>query len=122
MKSITPRRLDTAEEAVIRNALVKAPRGDVPVNMIQDVSSLVVVGICECGCHSLYFQDIASGDYIVADGVGYLANNEGINVMIWARGTQVTTLELVDHYGSGQLPLPESVCSWEEAGAREAKA
>lgn len=87
--------------------------------MVEEVESLKVVGECECGCRSLYFKEIEKGDYSVADGVGYLADDEKIEVIVWASAGHVAALELVDHGGKGQLPT--IVCSWEEAGEREAR-
>ncbi len=121
MKSIAARPIDPVEADVVRNALLKAPLGDVTPGMVQQVDSLSVVGVCDCGCRSLYFRDIRSEKYRVADGVGYLPDGERIDIMVWASSGNVAALELVDHAGKGQLPTAESVCSWEEAGEREAR-
>ena len=121
MKIIPPRSLSSVEVAVIRGALQRASVGPVPDEMVEGVAGRMVMAECECGCRSLYLQHRASGDYRVADGVGYLPGGQRVDVLVWASSGSVTTLEIVDHAGAGELPEPASVCSWEEAGLREAK-
>ncbi|MFO1245032.1 MAG: hypothetical protein U1E71_07605 [Ramlibacter sp.] len=84
MKTIVPRSLSSVEIAVIRAALERANVGPVPDGMGEEVTSLMVMAECECGCHSLYFQPVASGDYRVADGVGYLPSGQRVDVLVWA--------------------------------------
>lgn len=76
MKGIPARPIQPGEAAVVRNALLKAPLGQVLEPMLREVESLKVVGICECGCRSLYFGPTQKGEKRVADGVGYLADGE----------------------------------------------
>lgn len=121
MKTITPRSLSSDEVAVIRGALQRARVGAVPDEMVEGVAELMVTAECECGCRSLYLQHPGSGDYRVADGVGYLPSGQRVDVLVWASSGSVSALEIVDHAGAGELPEPSSVCSWEEAGLREAK-
>jgi hypothetical protein len=121
MKTITPRSLSSVEIALIRGALERASVGPVPDEMVAGVAGLMVVGECECGCHSLYIQPPASGDYRIADGVGYSPSGQRVEVLVWASSKSVSALEIVDHAGAGELPDPTSVCSWEAAGVREAK-
>jgi hypothetical protein len=89
--------------------------------MVEGVAGLIVVGECECGCHSLYIQPPALVDYRAADGVGYLPDGQLVEVLVWASSLRVSALEIVDHAGAGELPDPNSVCSWEEAGIHEAQ-
>ena len=121
MKVIPARPIQQAEAAVVRNALLKAPLGQVPQPMLREVESLKVVGECECGCRSIYFGPTDKPDHRVADGIGYLADGERVEVMVWASEGHLSSLELVGHTGKGQLPTAESICSWEEAGEREAR-
>jgi hypothetical protein len=121
MKTIAPRQITASEGAVIRGALAQASLGPVPGGMLDEVASLTVVAECECGCHSLYFQNPAAGDYRVADAVGFLPSGQRVELLVWAASGRVSALEVVDHLGAGELPEPQSVCSWEEAGKREAK-
>lgn len=121
MRVIPARPIQHTEAAVVRNALLKAPFGQVPQSMLREVQSLKVVGVCECGCRSIYFGPTDKSDYRVADGIGYLADGDRIEVMVWASEGHLSSLELVGHAGKGQLPAAESICSWEEAGEREAR-
>jgi hypothetical protein len=57
----------------------------------------------------VYFADITSGDERVADGVGTTPSGMEVGVMVWARDGTVTALDIVDHEGSGELPVPGSV-------------
>lgn len=121
MKAITPRSLSSVEVAVIRGALQRASVGSIPDEMVERVAGLMVTAECACGCRSIYLQTPASGDYRVADGVGYLPGGQRVDVLVWASSGSVSALEIVDHAGAGDLPEPGSVCSWEEAGLREAQ-
>lgn len=121
MKVIPARPLKQTEVAVVRNALLKAPLGEVPKPMLREVESLKVIGICECGCGSIYFGPTHKPDRPVADGIGYSADGERIEIMVWASEGHLSSLELVGHAGKGQLPTAESICSWQEAGEREAR-
>ena len=120
MKTITPRILSSDEIAVIRGALERASLGPVAPEMVEEVAGLMVVAECGCGCRSLYIRPPASEDYRVADGVGYLPSGQRVEIFVWASSASVTALEIVDHAGAGSLQDPASVCSWEEAGVREA--
>lgn len=120
MKSIPTRPIAPAEAAIVRDALLKAPLDEISASMVAEVELLKVVGECECGCRSLYFRQIEKSDYRVADGVGYMADGEKVGIMVWsAENGHVAALEIVDHGGKGQLPT--TLCSWEEAGQREAQ-
>jgi len=119
MKAITPRSIAPVEAAIVRDALIKAPIALVPQAMIDEDKTLEVVGLCECGCGSLYFRPIQKEQYRVADGVGYLDDGEKINIMVWAADGHITSLDLVDHLSKGKVPV--TVCSWEEAGRLEAR-
>lgn len=106
---------------MVRNALRKAALSSIPNQMLRQVESLRVVGVCECGCASLYFRAPAAGDARVADGLGSLPSGERVEILVWAPAGHLSSLELVDHAGRGTMPTAESVCSWEEAGEREAR-
>jgi hypothetical protein len=121
MKPFSPRRLRPVEIAVIRGALERASVGPVDPILTEGVAGLTVVGECECGCASIYVRDPSSEDYRAADGVGYLLNGQRVDVLVWASSGSVSALEIVDHAGAGELPEPKSICSWEEAGVREAR-
>lgn len=108
-----------AEFTIVRDALLNASLDNISESLVERLESLKVVGECECGCRSLYFKKIEKDDYRVADGVGYLPDGEKVGVMVWsAADGRLAALEIDDHGGTATLPT--SVCSWEEAGKREA--
>jgi len=117
MRAISPRQIEPNEAAVVRAALLRAPTERVALSMLREVETLSVLGVCECGCHSLYFRSVTSEDRRVADGVGSLPDGETIGILVWACSEQLSALELVDHMGQGNLPNPESVRAWDEASA-----
>lgn len=106
---------------MIRGALERASVGLIPDSMVAGVAGLTVAGECECGCHSLYINPPGAGDYRAADGVGYLPSGQRVDVLVWASSVGVVALEIVDHAGAGELLDPTSICSWKEAGKREAR-
>lgn len=118
MKPITPRAISTDEAAVVRQALLRAAIGSVSPGILSSIDSLQVVGECECGCRSVYFRTLSAHEHRLADGVGYLTDGTRVDLMVWAKDDYISSLEIVDHAGAGQLPRAETVCSWEQAGAR----
>lgn len=116
MKSIAHRPISASEAAVIRNALQHAAL--LPTDaFLSSVNELTVIAICECGCGSISFRMPSQGEQRLADGVGYLPSGERVDVLVWAEGTALSQLELVDYgQAKGVLPIPESVTSWERAG------
>jgi hypothetical protein len=116
LKSIAPRTISTEEAAVIRQGLLRAATGIVSSEILGSIDSLQVIALCECGCRSVYFQMPSAHEDRLADGVGYLADGSRVEVLIWAKDENTSSLEIVDHAGAGQLPRAESVCSWEGAG------
>jgi hypothetical protein len=121
MKTITPRLVTAPEAGVVRGALERASVGAVPREMLDEIEGVTVLGECECGCRSLYFRHPSAGDYRVADGVAFLPSGQRVGLLVWASSGRLSALEIVDHEGAGELPAPQTVCSWEEAGEREAK-
>ena len=114
MKTIVPRAITAEEAAVVKQALLRAAQTPVPADTIQFIDSLRVTAECECGCRSVEFECSEGLESRWADGVGYLQTGERVDVLVWERNGQVSSLEIVDHLGAGKLPV--SVCSWEEAG------
>ena|SRR5690242_14569108 len=120
MKAVEPRPISYQEAAVVRAALLKAPLGQV-AGLVEQADALRVVAVCECGCRSVYFCSISAQDRRVADGVGFTSSGEHIDVMVWANSNGLSALDLVDYSGSGELPVVESICRFEELGRGEAK-
>ena len=121
MKTIEPRRIENAEADLVRRVLVSAPLMPIPESILNGIAALEVVGVCSCGCATRYFRPEERDQHRVADAVAHFDDGRLANLVVWADAEQVTTLEVVDHFGVGDLPLAESVCTWEEEGARQAK-
>lgn len=90
-------------------ALRRGATAPVPDSMLADVRSLQVVGICPCGCRSIYFERESRKDGRLADTWGRTADGKQIDVMVWCADGRVTCLDLVDHFSTGELPTPESI-------------
>jgi len=115
MKCISPRPIAPEEVAVLDAALQRAALVPAPAALLRATKALKVVGVCDCGCRSLYFRLPSSEDFRIADATGLLADGTRIDVMVWAWGEEVAALEIVDHVGQGALPIAATVSSWEEA-------
>ncbi len=77
--------------------------------MLTEVPSLEVVGICTCGCRSIYFARESRKDKRLADTWGHTADGKQMDVMVWGSEGRITCLDLVDYLSTGELPTPESI-------------
>jgi hypothetical protein len=116
MKVITPRAIQPDELAVLKAAISRAPVGSSSGMVFNNLQALSVIGICECGCRSVYFLPIGRGDTRIADGLGRTPSGKRVDVMVWVSAGNVSALDIVDHESSGELPVAESVTSFERAG------
>lgn len=116
MKNITVRPISETEAAVLRQALHRAAVAPISEETIRAIEALKVKGVCECGCRSVEFVTPEGIEQRLADGVGFLKSGDRVDILIWARNGHISSLEIVDHQGAGELPRPETVCSWGEAG------
>ena len=80
----------------------------VPDSVLVGVRSLQVVGICPCGRRSIYFARESRKDVRLADTWGRTAAGKQID-MVWGADGRVTSLDLVDHFNTGELPTPDSI-------------
>ena len=126
MKPVTPRPISEHEAAVIKQALLRAPFNPalpdaftaVPNELFEDIEALSVVAECDCGCCSVDFQNAARTEQQVTEAVGLLSGGERVDIIVWANGESISRLEIVGHLGKGELPDPETICSWAEADSR----
>jgi hypothetical protein len=116
MKVITPRAIQPDELAVLEAAISRAPVVSASGVVFKNLQALSVIGICECGCRSVYFLPPGRGHTRIADGLGRTASGKRVDVMVWVSGSNVSALDIVDHESSGELPVAESVTSFERAG------
>jgi hypothetical protein len=109
MKEIPPRSITTQEAEVLDLALRRGAIVPVPDSVLADVPSLKVVGICTCGCRRIYFERESRKDQRRADTWGRTADGKQIDVMVWGAAGHVTCLDFVDHFSTGELPIPDSI-------------
>jgi len=109
MKEITPRSITTQEAEVLDLALRRGAMVPVPDSVLADLHSLKVVGTCTCGCRSIYFERESSKDQRLADTWGRTADGKQIDVMVWGAAGRMTCLDFVDHFSTGELPVPDSI-------------
>jgi hypothetical protein len=115
---VTPRPLTESEAAVIAAAITRAPVGEPGASGCYLTENLRVVGRCECGCDSVFFttEDWAKDQYRAADGLGYTEDGEEVGVLVWAGSGGLVHLELYNYSERpAHLPVPVSVCPFEEA-------
>lgn len=113
VRSITARELAVMGRAVEVGALDVA---DVP--SLDHLSSLQVVGRCDCGCASVDFQHLRPGQAqtLVADAIGETPDGERVNVLVFASDGQFTCLEIVGYSDDPPpLPIPTTVRAWANA-------
>lgn len=118
MKRIPTRRITEQEAAVIGRMLRLAPLRQIQGDTINSISELRVIGECECGCRSIEFEAPEGHEQRLADGVGFLPSGESVDIIVWGRENEVSSLEIVDHMGAGELPEPDMVYSWTGAASR----
>ena len=109
MREIPARAITTEEAEVLALALKRGAIAPVPDQILADVPSLEVVGVCTCGCRSIYFARESRKDQRLADTWGRTANDKQIDVMVWGADGHVTCLDFVDHFSTGELPTPDSI-------------
>lgn len=117
MKEITPRPIQPDELAVLKAALERAPIESISESVISSINSLNVIGLCECGCKSIYFLPINRKDRRIADGVGRTLTGKFVEIMVWASENNLHSLDIVDYESSGKLPLVESITTYERINA-----
>lgn len=109
MKDIPARLITTQEAEILDLALRRGAMVQVQDSVLAGVHSLKVVGLCACGCRSIYFQRESRKDQPLADTWGRTADGKQIDIMVWGAEGHVTCLDFVDHFSTGELPAPDSI-------------
>ena len=109
MKEIPARNITMQEAEVLDLALRRGAMTPVPDSVLANVPSLKVVGICTCGCRSIYFARESVKDRPLADTWARTADGKQIAVMVWGADGRVTCLDFVDLFSTGELPTPDSI-------------
>ena len=90
-------------------ALRRGALEPVSESLLAEVPLLRVVGVCPCGCRSLYFSPESRKDTRLADTWGQTADGKHIDILVWGAGGRVAALDLVDYFSTGELPTPGSI-------------
>jgi hypothetical protein len=110
-RTTEPRRISSAETAVIQAALDRAPTASPLVRLPLPLEELRVVGLCECGCDSVDFVPVESAVHSrpLADGIGTTSAGGDVGIIVWGTDDAVTGLEIYDlGAGDGDVRLPVS--------------
>jgi hypothetical protein len=99
-----PRHLSDAEKAVVRWLLEHAVTGE---SIACAIDELRVVNGCSCGCASIDFVPDTAGARVVADAVIVLPDGRTGGAMLWARGSDLSGLELYDYDPDVSHAVPE---------------
>jgi hypothetical protein len=111
----TPRPVSAHEAEVIKRIL-HLEAGIPHVNeLLASVDRLTVIEGCECGCDSLYFHEPRDKGSPIISGVGRTPGNNEVEVVLWARDTTLTFLE-IEPWGKTlnpvRMPLAESIAPY----------
>lgn len=102
MSRVAERPLSGAEKAVVARLIeLSGTRYALPAR---------VVGRCDCGCASVDFALDGPFGVIIADAYGRTPAGIGVGVLLWARGSEISTLEVyMLRTDTGELPTVESL-------------
>jgi hypothetical protein len=98
MKRTIPERDITAHEAAIVEWLLEhAAMRDVTAYRANPITSLRVVGGCDCGCSSLDFRSSSSGpSTMLADAVAVYPDKQQAGLILWGRDGEIVMLEVYE--------------------------
>ena len=71
-------------------ALRRGARVSIPESMFVHVPFLRVVGLCSCGCRSIYFSPQSQRGRVLVDTFGRTADGKQIEILVWGIGARVT--------------------------------
>ena len=105
---------------MLERAVRFAPADGAEAPPLDQLDSLQVVGKCQCGCASVDFQHIKSGQIaqIVADAIGETPSGEQVGVLVFALGGDFVGLDIVGYSDDpAPLPLESTVRGWDGQGS-----
>jgi hypothetical protein len=96
---------------------------DVTEYRLRPLEQLRVVGVCPCGCTSLYFEPEKQPEKVkmLADELAAYPDGQQAGLILWGRDGKIVWLEVYDFQPeSSHRMLEESnLCTWEEWGRRD---
>jgi hypothetical protein len=96
-RSIPERDITTHEAAIVEWLLDHAAMRDVTPYRTTPITSLRVVGGCDCGCSSLDFHSNTNGSVtMLADAVAVYADQQKAGLILWGRANEIVWLEMVE--------------------------
>jgi hypothetical protein len=113
----TPRPVSALEAEVIKRMLHLRAAVLHFDELLASVNRLTVREGCECGCDSLFFGEPRDNGHPIVSGVGRTAGNNEVEVILWARETTLTFLELEPRGNTlkpVRMPLAESIAPYPE--------
>jgi hypothetical protein len=106
---------------------------DVAAYRLRPTNRLRVVGACNCGCASLFFNREALEGKIamaekgrlemIADELAIYPEGEQAGLILWGLADEIVWLEVYDFNpnSSHRVPCVSNLCTWEELGRKSLK-
>ena len=87
------------------------------------VEGLRVVGVCGCGCTSLYFEPEGRRGNVemLTDELAVYPDGQRAGLILWGREGKIVFLEVYDFEpeSSHRVPDASQLCTWDELGRRD---
>ena len=116
-RSISP------DEVKVLSWLLDHARVDVTPYRVHPLEKLRVVGTCDCGCASLYFEPREPHGKLrmLADELAVYPDGQQAGLILWGREGEIVWLEVYDLQpdSSHRVPDVPNLCTWEELGHRD---
>ena len=115
--AIEPRPVTPEEVTILRWLLDNAGVGDVASYRSRNLDELQVVGACDCGCVSAFFESDPSVRLeMIADAMAVYPDGEQSNLILWGRAGRIAWLEVCDVGPSSahRMPTTANLRRWED--------
>ena len=111
MTPALPRQISADEANLLLRVLERAPLTEVAPAVFAVIPTLTVIGVCGCGCRTIYFRPPGVGDRRIADACAQMPCGTPADVMVWATPEGLAALEIVDYSLCGEFPVADTVCT-----------
>ena len=96
---------------------------DVTGYRLKPIGELRVVGVCNCGCASLFFQPLERRSELkmLADELAVYPDGQRAGLILWGDERNIAWLEVYDCHpqSSHRVPDVSDLCTWEDLGRRD---